>query len=47
MCVCVCVCMCELFTDRTPGSFLEIKDSCLSWHDRDADPDFGVSQVGV
>ena len=33
------------FTERTPGSFLEVKDSCLTWHYRDADPDFGIGQV--
>lgn len=33
------------FTERTPGSFLEVKDSCLSWHYRDTDPDFGMSQA--
>lgn len=32
-------------TERTPGSFLEVKDSCLAWHYRDADPDFGMSQA--
>lgn len=35
----------ESFTERTPGSFLEVKDSCLAWHYRDADPDFGLSQA--
>lgn len=35
----------ESFTERTPGSFLEMKDSCLSWHYRDADPDFGMTQA--
>ena len=49
MCVCARQVMdiFESFTERTPGSFLEIKDSCLSWHYRDADPDFGVSQVKI
>lgn len=50
---CVCVCcvahqvmgILESFTERTPGSFLEVKDSCLAWHYRDADPDFGLSQA--
>ena len=35
----------EAFTERTPGSVLEPKDSCLTWHYADADPDFGLSQA--
>jgi len=33
------------YTDRTPGSYLEIQDCCLTWHYRDSDADFGVSQA--
>ncbi|CAM9115789.1 unnamed protein product [Choristocarpus tenellus] len=33
------------FTDRTPGSFLELKDSGLTWHFQDTDPDFGQTQA--
>lgn len=35
----------EHFTKRTPGSLLEAKDSCFTWHFRDADPDFGLNQA--
>ncbi|CAN0473487.1 unnamed protein product, partial [Discosporangium mesarthrocarpum] len=31
----------QSFTDRTPGSFLELKDSGLTWHFQNTDPDFG------
>ena len=33
------------YTERTPGSFLEQKERSLSWHYRDADPDYGVWQA--
>ncbi|CAM9120754.1 unnamed protein product [Sphacelaria rigidula] len=33
------------FTSRTPGSFLELKDSGLTWHFQDTDPDFGQTQA--
>ncbi|CAM9967763.1 unnamed protein product, partial [Phaeothamnion confervicola] len=33
------------FTERTPGSHLETKDSGLTWHYRDADPEFGLAQA--
>ncbi|KAF6004263.1 Trehalose-6-P synthase/phosphatase complex synthase subunit [Cyanidiococcus yangmingshanensis] len=33
------------YTERTPGSFLEIKERSISWHYRDADPDYGVWQA--
>ncbi|CAM9666187.1 unnamed protein product [Scytosiphon promiscuus] len=35
----------ENFTGRTPGSFLELKDSGLTWHFQDTDPDFGQTQA--
>ncbi|CAM9812881.1 unnamed protein product [Discosporangium mesarthrocarpum] len=35
----------QSFTDRTPGSFLELKDSGLTWHFQDTDPDFGQTQA--
>lgn len=31
----------EYYTERTPGSLIEKKKSCLAWHYRDADPKFG------
>ncbi|MFO8087564.1 MAG: bifunctional alpha,alpha-trehalose-phosphate synthase (UDP-forming)/trehalose-phosphatase [Bacteroidales bacterium] len=31
----------QIYADRTPGSFVEEKDSSLSWHYRKADPDLG------
>lgn len=31
----------QLYTDRTPGSFIEEKNSSLAWHYRKADPDLG------
>ncbi|MCF8219598.1 MAG: bifunctional alpha,alpha-trehalose-phosphate synthase (UDP-forming)/trehalose-phosphatase [Bacteroidales bacterium] len=31
----------QLYTDRTPGSFIEEKSSSLAWHYRKADPDLG------
>lgn len=34
--------MIELFTDRTPGSFLEEKESSLVWHYRGADPELAA-----
>jgi trehalose 6-phosphate synthase/phosphatase len=33
------------FTERTPGSYLELKDSGLTWHFKDADADFGLTQA--
>ena len=35
----------EDFTRRTPGSVLEVKESCLTWHFRDTDEDFGEMQA--
>jgi len=32
------------FTDRTPGSMIESKEVNLTWHYRNADPDFGEYQ---
>ncbi|MFW6020144.1 MAG: bifunctional alpha,alpha-trehalose-phosphate synthase (UDP-forming)/trehalose-phosphatase [Bacteroidales bacterium] len=31
----------QLYTDRTPGSFIEEKISSITWHYRKADPDLG------
>ncbi|DAZ98383.1 TPA: hypothetical protein N0F65_000702, partial [Lagenidium giganteum] len=33
------------FTDRTPGSYIEDKESSLTWHYGDADPHFGSWQA--
>lgn len=33
------------FTDRTPGSYIEDKESSLTWHYADADPHFGGWQA--
>nr|CCA23376.1 alpha putative [Albugo laibachii Nc14] len=35
----------ELFTDRTPGSYIEEKESSLTWHYCDADSQFGSWQA--
>ena len=34
----------EDFTDRTPGSFIEAKEVNVTWHYRNADPDYGDYQ---
>lgn len=35
----------KLYTESTDGSYIEIKESALVWHHRDADPGFGSSQA--
>ena len=35
----------ELYTDRTPGSFIEEKDFCLVWHYRRADPELASMRI--
>ncbi|KAJ7536975.1 hypothetical protein O6H91_12G090700 [Diphasiastrum complanatum] len=35
----------SLYMESTDGSFIEVKDSALVWHHRDADPDFGSWQA--
>jgi trehalose 6-phosphate synthase/phosphatase len=35
----------ELYTDRTPGSFIEEKDFCLVWHYRRADPELAYMRI--
>ncbi|KAJ8603386.1 hypothetical protein CTAYLR_004291 [Chrysophaeum taylorii] len=35
----------EDFTRHTPGSFLETNETCVVWHFRDSDSDFGPSQA--
>lgn len=35
----------EYFCERTPGSFIESKRACLTWHYRLADPEFGYFLV--
>ncbi len=33
------------FTEHTPGSCLEVKESSVTWHFQDTDPDFGLNQA--
>lgn len=33
------------YTERTPGSFIEQKEMNLTWHYRNADPEFGIWQA--
>ena len=33
------------FTDRTPGTFVEEKESCLVWHYRKTDPELANDRV--
>ncbi len=35
----------EYYTERTAGSFIEMKKSAITWHYRAADPDFGSFQA--
>jgi trehalose 6-phosphate synthase/phosphatase len=35
----------QSYTNQTPGSCLELKDCGLTWHFRDADADFGLTQA--
>ncbi|KAJ1456055.1 glycosyltransferase family 20-domain-containing protein [Pelagophyceae sp. CCMP2097] len=35
----------QYFAERTPGSYIENKESSLAWHYRDADPHFGAWQA--
>lgn len=35
----------QYFTERTPGTYIEKKESSLTWHYRDADPNFGSWQA--
>ncbi|XP_051121955.1 probable alpha,alpha-trehalose-phosphate synthase [UDP-forming] 10 [Andrographis paniculata] len=35
----------NLYTEATDGSNMEVKESALVWHHRDADPDFGSCQA--
>jgi trehalose 6-phosphate synthase/phosphatase len=36
----------EIFSDRTPGSFIEEKDYSLVWHFREVDPELGALRTG-
>jgi trehalose-phosphatase len=33
------------YYERTPGSFIEMKEMNLTWHYRNADPEFGIWQA--
>ncbi|KAH8060265.1 hypothetical protein JL720_13602 [Aureococcus anophagefferens] len=35
----------QYFAERTPGTYIESKESSLAWHYRDADPHFGAWQA--
>ena len=35
----------QYFTERTPGTYIESKESSLAWHFKDADPHFGAWQA--
>ena len=37
----------QVYTESTDGSYLDIKESALVWHYKDADPDFGRWQAKV
>lgn len=37
----------QYFTERTPGTYIEKKESSLTWHYRDADPNFGSWQARI
>ncbi|KAG9048860.1 threalose-6-phosphate phosphatase [Tulasnella sp. UAMH 9824] len=34
----------EYYTERTPGSFIELKNASITWHYRASDPDWGLFQ---
>lgn len=36
----------EYYTDRTPGSYIELKEQSLVWHYENADLTFGQWQAG-
>mmetsp|Transcript_8169 Transcript_8169/g.10578 ORF Transcript_8169/g.10578 Transcript_8169/m.10578 type:complete len:244 (+) Transcript_8169:191-922(+) len=35
----------KYFTERTPGTYIESRESSLAWHYKDADPHFGAWQA--
>lgn len=35
------------FTERTPGSLLDVRESCITWHFRDTDEKFGLTQCNA
>ena len=37
----------QVYTEATDGSYLDVKESALVWHYKDADPDFGRWQAKV
>lgn len=44
--VSICMAM-QVYTESTDGSYLDVKESALVWHYKDADPDFGRWQAKV
>ena len=37
----------QVYTESTDGSYIESKESAVTWHYKDADPDFGRWQSKV
>ena len=41
------LCKLQVYTESTDGSYIESKESAVTWHYKDADPDFGRWQSKV
>ena len=41
------LCNLQVYTESTDGSYIESKESAVTWHYKDADPDFGRWQSKV